>query len=162
MDEDVLEPYVIMLLRQLKVVELELSVITSHSVLQIDIPTVTDIQHNIYLSQFYYTDVIDFVLRLFDNFLKVLHRTLDNLFSYSNIIQQIQYLFCIMLIKKKRYPYVFSKSTLDYSAGISVESTSAVGNSFAFTSSVISASNSGWFFIYSRTELKPCPSFSPL
>ena len=93
MDEEVLEPYVTMLLRQLKVVELELSVITSHSVLQIDIPTVTDIQHNIYLSQFYYTDVIDFVLRLFDSFLKVLHRTLDNLFSYSNIIQQIQYLY---------------------------------------------------------------------
>jgi hypothetical protein len=99
MDEDVLELSVTMLLRQLKVVELELSVITSHSVLQIDIPTVTDIQHNIYLSQFYYTDVIDFVLRLFDSFLKVLHRTLDNLFSYSNIIQQIQYLFCIMLVK---------------------------------------------------------------
>ena len=101
MGEDVLEPYVTMLLRQLKVVELELSVITSHSALQIDIPIVTDIQRNIYLSQFYYTDVIDFAFRLSDSFLQVLHRTLDNLFSYSNIIQQNQFLFFITLICKK-------------------------------------------------------------
>ena len=143
MDAVVLKLYVTMLLRQLKVMELELSVITSHFVLQIDIPIVMDIQRNIYLSQFYYTDVIDFAFRLSDSFLQVLHRTLDNLFSYSNIIQQIQFLFFITLIRKKRYPYVFGKSTLDYSAVVSVESTSAVGNNFAFTSSVISASNSG-------------------
>ena len=69
MDEGMLELSVTMLLRQLKVMELELSVITSHFVLQIDITTGMDIQRNMYLSQFYYTDVIDFALRLFDSFL---------------------------------------------------------------------------------------------
>ena len=98
-DEDVLELFVTMLLRQLKVAESELSVITSRFVLQIDITTVMDIQRNMYLSQFYYTDVIAFSFRLSDSFLKVLHRTLSSLFSYSNIIQQITILFCTVLLQ---------------------------------------------------------------
>ena len=69
MDEGMLELSVTMLLRQLKIVELELSVITSHFVLRIDITTVMDIQRNMYLSQFYYTGAIDFALRLLDSFL---------------------------------------------------------------------------------------------
>ena len=51
--------------------------------------------------------------------------------------------FSVSCLFVKKIPLRFSKSTLDYSAVVSVESASAVGNNFAFTSSVISASNSG-------------------
>ena len=64
-----LKLYVVMLLQQLKVMELELPVITFHFVSQINITAKMDTRRNKRWSQFYYTDVIDFALRLSDSFL---------------------------------------------------------------------------------------------